>query len=126
MEYAAAMPFHGDSHKAIDLAVVALSSLGFRLHARTPDSATLSGPGMNSSRQSPLVGASLLDIRAERGELALTAELGSAERMMRFVRIFPIALNAGLGVVLLIVFALTLGQRLPFAAWATPVLVVTV
>lgn len=125
MEYAASLPFRGDSDKSLDLAVAALTALGFRLDARTSDSARLSGPGMNHSRQSPLVGASLLDLRAERGAMTLTAELGGAERMMWFVRVFPIALNAGLGVLLLIVFALTMGQRLPFAMWATPVVGVT-
>lgn len=125
MEYTATQPFRGNTDKSLDLAIAALTALGFRLDERTPDAARLSGPGMNNSRQSPLLGASLLDLRAERGALALKAELGGAERMMRFVRVFPIALNAGLGVLFLIVFGLTAGQRLPFATWATPVLGVT-
>jgi hypothetical protein len=125
MEYAASQPFHGNIDKSLDLAVAALSALGFRLDARTPDSAKLSGPGMNNSRQCPLVGASRLDIRAERGQLALFAELGGVERMSRFVRYFPISLNLGLGVIFLTVFGLTIGRRLPFATWAGPVIGVT-
>lgn len=125
MEYTAAKPFHGNIDKSLDLAVAALSALGFRLDSRTSDSAKLSGPGMNSSKQSPLVGASRLDIRAERGQLALSAELGGVERLSRFVRYFPLSLTLGLGIVLLAVFGLTMGHRAPFAMWAGPVIGVT-
>jgi hypothetical protein len=124
MEYATAVPFHGDQDKAFDLAITALSALGFRLDHRTADSARLTGPGMNSSRQSPLVGASKLELSARRGELALAAELGGAERLMRFVRIFPIALNVGLGLMFFAIFSVTLGQRVGAGAWMTPVVAV--
>jgi len=125
MEYAASLPFHGNPDKALDLAVAALTALGFRLNARTPESAQLSGPGMNNSRQSPLVGASQLELRALPGTLSLAADLGGAQRMMRFIRIFPIALNAALGIIFLVVFGLLVGPRLPLASWLTPVVGVT-
>ncbi len=124
MEYAASAPFRGDQDKAFDLAITALTSLGFRLDQRTADSARLTGPGMNSSKQSPLVGASRLDLSARRGQLALEAELGGAERLMRFVRIFPIALNVGLGLLFFAVFSVTLGQRVGAGVWVTPVIAV--
>src|SRR5947208_2192838 len=96
MVYNASHPFHGDLDKAFDLATTALAAIGFRLDARTTDSVRLTGPGMNSNRQSPLLGASQIDICFHQGQINLAADLGAAERMIRFVRIFPIALNGGL------------------------------
>ncbi len=124
MEYATSVPFRGDQDKAFDLAITALTALGFRLDQRTADSARLTGPGMNSSKQSPLVGASKLDLSTRRGELALAAELGGAERLMRFVRVFPIALNVGLGLLFCVIFSVTMGQRVRFWTLMTPVITV--
>ena len=117
MEYALSRPFRGDREKSLDLAVTALGAIGFRLDERTGNSARLTGPGMNSTRESPLLGASRLDITARNGELALAAELGGVERMVRFVRIFPLALCGGLSLLFLAVFGVgftfALGRQVP-------------
>jgi hypothetical protein len=125
MTYDASRPFHGNFDKALDLAVAALTALGFRLDERTADSVRLTGPGMNSNRQSPLVGASQLDISRRQGQLNLEANLGAAERLIRFVRIFPIALNAILCVVFLAVFGGIFGGRAAPLFWISPVVGVT-
>lgn len=62
MQYASTVPFEGDTAKAFDLANAALTSLGFRISSRSELSLELIGPGMTSTRQSPLVGASRLRI----------------------------------------------------------------
>lgn len=121
MIYNASRPFHGDLIKAFDLAIAALTALGFRLDSRTADSVRLTGPGMHSNRQSPLLGASRLDINLHHGTLDLAAELGAAERMIRFVKIFPIALNCGLTVVFLVVFGIIFVGRFPLF-WICPVM----
>src|SRR6185369_7360296 len=125
MQYAASRPFHGDLNKAFDLAIAALTSLGFRLDQRQADSIQLSGPGMNSNRQSPLVGASKLDITFLHGQLDLAADLGAAQRLMRFAKTFPIALSFGLGLVFLVVFASIFAGRAPAMLWIGPTVGVT-
>jgi len=125
MQYATTRPFHGDLDKSFDLAITALTTLGFRLDQRRADAIQLTGPGMNSSRQSPLVGASKLDIKFHQGQLDLAAELGAAQRLMRFVKTFPIALSFGLGLLFLVVFGLVFAGRAPAMLWLGPTLGVT-
>jgi hypothetical protein len=125
MIYNASRSFQGDLEKALDLAIAALSAVGFRLDERTADSVRLTGPGMSSNRQSPLVGASQLDIRLRQGQLDVAADLGAAERMIRFARIFPIALNGGLALVFLAVFGTIFAGRVAPLFWLIPVIAVT-
>ena len=73
MQYAASLPFNGDTEKAFGLAESALTSIGFRITERTAESMDMVGPGMNSSRESALVGASRIQIRDEGGQLAIEA-----------------------------------------------------
>ena len=93
-----------DPTVALDAAVDALAGAGFRLVGRTPSEAELTGPGMTSSRQDPLVGASRISLSSG-GRLEAVAELGGISRMARFLRWFPPALGAALAVVLVAVFA---------------------
>lgn len=115
--YAATVPFRGKPDRAFGLAESVLTGLGFRLVDHTPEAMEWVGPGMNSTRQSPLVGASLLRFRLEGSELALEAELGGVARMARFVTLFPLGLCLVLAVVLSGVFAARFGQ----GPWMVPV-----
>jgi hypothetical protein len=99
MQYTASLPFRGDTDKAFRLAESALTAIGFRLTERTPGSVELVGPGMNSTRESALVGASRIRLVGGRGELAVEADLGGVVRMSRFVTLFPIGLVLLVGVV---------------------------
>jgi hypothetical protein len=121
MQYAASLPFKGDTGKAFGLAEAALTAIGFRITERTAGSVEMVGSGMNSTRQSALVGASRIHIRGGRGELALEADLGGVERMARFVTLFPPGLGLALGVLLGVVFSLA---RVP-GNWIVPVAVAT-
>jgi len=124
MAYNASRPFHGDFDKALDLAIAALTALGFRLESRTTDSARLTGPGMNSNRQNPLLGASRLDINLHQGQLDLAADLGAAERLMQFTRVFPIAVNGALGLSLLVSFGIAFAGWAPIFLWLVPVVAI--
>jgi hypothetical protein len=115
--YHASRPFQGDVDKAFDLAVDALSALKFGLDSRTADSIRLTGPGMKSNRQNPLVGASQLEITLHHGQLDLTADLRAAERMMRFARTFPIALSCVVGVTFLMGFGTMFAGRVAPLVW---------
>jgi hypothetical protein len=102
-------PFAGDPTKALDFALGVLAGQGFRLTYRTPTSIAAVGPGMNNTRESPLRGASAVRLESRPGRLALNAELGGVEWMGKFLTWFPNILCFGLGVVLTIVFLLTMG-----------------
>lgn len=125
MVYNASRPFSGDAARAFDLAVTALTALGFRLESRTADAVRLKGPGMNSNRQNPLVGASQLDVSVHQGQLDLTADLGAAERMMRFIRTFPIAINCVLGISFLAGFGAMFAGRIAPLIWLSPIIGLT-
>ncbi len=120
MRYDNQVSFDGNRLRAFDLAIAALTALGFRVVQKGATTLALEGPGMTSTRQSPLTGASVIEIVAEGRRLGLQAELGGVRRMARFVLIFPIALGLLLGVLLLVVFSLTLrpGAGLPVVSLA--------
>jgi hypothetical protein len=109
MQYTASTPFTGDADKALRLAESSLAAVGFQLTARTPTSLEAIGPGMNNSRESALVGASHIVIHHGRGELTLDAELGGAERLGRFAKLFPLGLVLVMAVVLSVVFLFVFG-----------------
>jgi hypothetical protein len=109
MQYAASLPFGGNTDKALGLAESTLTAVGFRLTERTADSMEWAGPGMHSTRQSALVGASRIRVLDGRGKLAIEADLGGVARMSRFVRLFPVGLALFLGGVLSVVFSLVHG-----------------
>jgi hypothetical protein len=112
MQYTASTPFTGDADKALRLAESSLTAVGFQLIARTPTSLEAVGPGMNNSRESALVGASHIVIKGGRGELTLDAELGGADRLGRFAKLFPLALVLALAVILSVVFLFVFGPGL--------------
>ena len=104
MQYAVSRPFSGDTDKAFSLAESALTAISFRLTERTAGSVELVGPGMNSTRETALAGASRIHISSRRGELALEADLGGVARMSRFVKLFPLGLCLFLAVLFSVVF----------------------
>lgn len=120
MQHTAEAAFSGDTGRAFDLAVSALTGIGFRLTERTAHAVELTGPGMTNSRQSPLAGASRIRVSTGGGQLALDADLGGVRRMARFVTIFPIALCLFLGVVFAVVFGVVLNRD----GWIIPVVAV--
>ncbi len=115
MRYDKTVPFDGDAVRAFEVAVAVLTGLGFRLVERSPTAIEFSGPGMNSSRESGLMGATRIRIAGRTRELALEAELGGVLRMAKFVRYFPLALSLGLFLVLAVVFWATM--RHPMGDW---------
>jgi hypothetical protein len=112
MDFSAKQRFSGNLDKAFTLAESALTAIGFRITERSDSTLELVGPGMNSSRDSALVGASRIQMRGDRHELSLEAELGGVARMTRFVTFFPPALLFGLGLLLSIVFSVLFGPGL--------------
>ena len=109
MRYETSIGFSGDPDRALDVAVAPLTTLGFRIDARTESELSCTGPGMHSTRQSPLLGASRIHLRGAPGALSVEAELGGVERMAGFIKRFPIGLTVFLTLALSGVFWVMLG-----------------
>ena len=119
MTYSLTVPFSGNPSRALDFAVSTLTGVGFRLETRESSSLELTGPGMNSTRQSPLLGATRIQFFVHHQELDVEAELGGVERMRKFIQLFPIGLLLTLGATLLGIFWAVMPQAFPLAASVT-------
>lgn len=122
MQHTNTIPFDGDTGRAFDLAMSSLTSLGFRVVSRDETRMEMAGPGMNSSRQSALLGASRLRLTRGIQELSVQAELGGVETMARFVTLFPIVLVLGLGIIFVLLAAVQQGGQMPSRASLVPVI----
>jgi hypothetical protein len=118
MQYTTAVPYPGRFAPAGDRANQFLTPLGFRLIDRTPSSVEFEGPGMNSTRESPLLGATRIHLTHRSGELAVDADLGGVQRMTRFITWFPAILCIAIGLLVVGVFAVVLPEGVPIAAIA--------
>ena len=118
MEHTCSLRFEGNHQRALSLAETSLTTLGFRFTQRSPEKLEAEGPGLNSTRQNPIMGASRIEIVARQNQMNLRAELGGARTMVRFVTIFPVALCLGLGLILSTVFFFAFGPGWPIASVA--------
>jgi len=106
MNYAASIAFDGKCDDALELARTVLATNGFQVNVPGPSQLSAKGPGMFSTRDNPLLGATAMTIRIAEGRIDLAAELGGVKRMRTFLFVFPPAL----GLVLVVLF-LTLGME---------------
>lgn len=105
MEYSRSQQVAVDPERLKELAVQMAAAAGFVIESQMGPAIELRGPGMQSSRQNPLCGASRMRWVRDGRAVTLEAELGGAKWMARFVKVFPLALTLGLVVVLGVVFA---------------------
>lgn len=89
MKHESRAPYSGDHVAILDRAVDQLATIEFVLVEKSETSRTLAGPGMHSTKQPALVGASDIEIAREGGEMVIRADLGGVRAMSRFVWIFP-------------------------------------
>jgi hypothetical protein len=82
----------GEVGTAAKRIVDSLAAVGFRILAQQGDSVELAGPGMRSSRQNPLVGASKVTIRGLGREVAIEADFGAVRRLIRALGVFLVGL----------------------------------
>ena len=100
--YEYSTPLRGNATAAFDIARTALLAQGFEILADEDAKLSAEGPGMRGTQQSPLVGVSELHLHVASSTIRASATLGGAARMKIFLYLFP----PGLGLVLMIVFAL--------------------
>lgn len=109
LHFTAARAFQGNPEAMWRFAETLLAAIGFRITNRTPDAMHFEGPGMHSSRQNPLLGATRIHLRCSGRELELDADLGGVQRLARFVVWFPVLLPLALGVLFFAVFSAQFG-----------------
>ena len=107
----------GDGHRVLDALVIALAPVGFRVERRTESEVELSGMPPIGSHHVPLVGASRIVARAESRRLVLDAELGGVEKIRRFLRVLPLWLGVGFGVVFGGICPIVFHQRFSERGW---------
>lgn len=115
MDYGAKIPFQGDARTALGFAATVLAGIGFKIVTRDETRLEAEGPGMNNTRESPLTGASRIRLAIRSGQLELEAELGGVQKMVRFVKFFPLALGFGLSVFFVVLFGFILPNVAPNA-----------
>lgn len=102
------------ARRADDVLLAALTILtqnGFAIVSRDKYSASLTGPGLNSTKQNPLLGASAIHLELHGQQLHLDAELGGVDSMRRFLMRFPFMLGLGLGLFFGVVGGVVFGRQ---------------
>ncbi len=100
MQYVSSIKIPGPPESAVKVVCDALIANGFAIADANSTGVTATGPGLISSNQNAILGASRASFRTEGGVLHVQAELGGAAWLGRFAMFFPI----GLGVLLVIIF----------------------
>jgi Flp pilus assembly protein TadB len=103
MFYETSIPYSKDPQDALLLARSVLTQTGFRIESLDNRCLEANGPGLRSSHQNPLRGASHVRILIYDETIHLAAELDGVVWMRNFLYLFPPAL----GVFLMLVFVLT-------------------
>lgn len=96
---------------ALQSALATLTNNGFAISRRGADFATVTGPGLYSTKQNPILGASRVELQIDNDTLHVQAELGGVDSIQRFLIWFPFLLGLGLGVVFTVVGGIVFGQK---------------
>jgi len=119
MSYTGRVPFDGDTSRAFDVATAALTPAGFRVTHRDKEALTLSGPGLRSTKQAAILGASEIRISRDDGGLHIEADFAGVRWITWFLIVFPLALGLFLGLLFALMSYLTIGQ-----VWFLPVVLI--
>ncbi len=84
--------FRGDPERAFARAKEALLAQGFEILPGSSAELRATGPGMRSTRQPALLGASELRFQLSASTLTVSATLGGVARVKAFVTLFPVGL----------------------------------
>ena len=111
--YEKAVTYSGDALRALDHAQAVFTALGFTNFETSNVFLTGKGPGMTSTNQPPLRGASKIRIESGNSRLSHHAELGGVRFMRNFILFFPPALVKFLA---LLFYGLSFNLELPNAS----------
>jgi len=114
MEYIKTMPFEGDGESAIKIARSIFANNNFIIESLSNLEIVAKGPGMQSTKQNPLLGASRVRIAIESSFITLSAELGGVKWMRNFLFVFPPSLALLLSITF---FILPIASFAAFIPW---------
>jgi hypothetical protein len=109
--YSTSAVTHNPSGETLQAALAILTNNGFAIVNRDERTASLTGPGLNSTKQNPLLGASKICLALEGNQLHVDAELGGVESMQRFLIRFPLLLGLVLGLLFCVIGGRVFGQQ---------------
>jgi hypothetical protein len=107
MDYEKMVPFDGNLSKAIEAARNAFIQHNFQIVHDSDLEVELTGPGMLSSRQNPLVGISRIRIRGSSGNLSLEADFEGIRKLIKFLTFFII----GMAVFFVVLFGILFSRQ---------------
>lgn len=110
-DYTTTASFAGPAEPVLAAALATLTGSGFRIVDRTATGAVLTGPGLNSTRENPLLGASRVELAVEGATLRVRADLGGVASMRRLLVWLPLGLGLGLGLLFTVVGGLGFGRQ---------------
>lgn len=88
MDYEKTEPFSGNVEKVLEVARNAFIQNNFQIVRDSDTEVELTGPGMLSSRQNPMVGISRICIRGTSGNLSIEAEFGGIRKLTKYLSFF--------------------------------------
>jgi hypothetical protein len=103
IQYNKTIQFAGDVDAAMTMAKTIFGLNGFNLNQTGLGRLCLTGPGMTSTKQNPILGLSRGELTFTGEALELTGELGGVAFMKKFLYLFPPALV----VVMMVIFMFT-------------------
>jgi hypothetical protein len=90
IEYQKTVPFTGSAKRALAVAQSTLLALNFQIAASTDYELSVTGRGISSTRENPLKAMTEGTFIIRNSAIEVKAILGGAERMVKFLRIFPL------------------------------------
>ena len=90
IEYSKNVPFPGSAKRALAVAQSALIALNFQITASSDHELRVTGPGINSTRENPLKAMTEGSFVVRNSAIEVKTVLGGAEKMIRFLRVFPL------------------------------------
>ncbi len=107
MDYEKAEPFSGNMEKALETAKNVFIQHNFQIVRDSDSEVELTGPGMLSSRQNPLVGISRVCIRGTSGNISIEAEFGGIRKLTKYLVLFIV----GMAIFFLVFFGIILPKQ---------------
>ena len=107
MDYEKTVPFSGNMEKALDVARNVFIQHNFEIVHGSDSEVELTGPGMLSSRQNPLVGISRVCIRGTNGNLSIEGEFGGIRKLTKYLVLFIV----GMAIFFVVFFGIILPKQ---------------
>ena len=108
--YSVSLPANDDTFDSLTKVVRSLTSVGFSVVKQDERRVELRGPGLRSTKQNPLLGATKIELRSTNRSVQMDAELGGVQTMQKFLTWFPPLLGLTLAVLFTLGGGITFGQ----------------